>query len=52
MLELVNQFFTSTYEYNHLFYEVRLLSVMLLAGTGLGLLGRCSPPGARRKNAR
>lgn len=43
MMEFLNSFFTSTYEYSKPFYEIRLLAAMSLAGIGLGLIGRCSP---------
>ena len=49
MMEFLNSFFTSTYEYSKLFHEIRLLAVMSLAGIGLGLIGRCSPRRWKKK---
>lgn len=48
MVNFINEFFTSTYYYNKFFYIIRLLSVMSLAGIGLGLAGRLMSSGFKK----
>lgn len=48
MIDFINEFFTSTYYYNKFFYIIRLLSVMSLAGIGLGLAGRLMSSGFKK----